>query len=105
MYLKCLIEKFGRHKFFLNKRILVFRQSTQNPRKRPSNRKSGKLNLPPYHPVHKNPIWYDDDVQEIYDASGNKKKDQVDIVRRQTGFENFFSKFLSLSLHFLQNPK
>ena len=32
--------------------------------KPPSNRKSGKLNLPPYHPVHKNPIWYDDDVQD-----------------------------------------
>ena len=53
----------------------------------PSNEKRGKLNLPPYHPVHKNPIWYDDDVQEIYDASGNRKRDQCDIVRR--GLEAF----------------
>ena len=59
----------------------------------PSNIKSGKLNLPPYHPVHKNPIWYDDEVREIYDAHGNAKKDQVDIVRR--GLEAF--------LHFLHS--
>ena len=46
-----------------------------------SNHKSGKLNLPPYHPRHKNPIIYDDEAKEIYDATGTARKDKVDIVR------------------------
>ena len=47
-----------------------------------SNEKKGKLKLPPYHPMHKNPFYYDDQVQEIYDANGVKKRDKVDIVRK-----------------------
>ena len=69
--------------------------------------------------MHKNPFYYDDQVQEIYDANGVKKRDKVDIVRK--GVEGKCSK-LSIStprtyarpcdpwfeqnkayLHFLQN--
>ena len=32
--------------------------------------------------MHKNPFYYDDQVQEIYDANGVKKRDKVDIVRK-----------------------
>lgn len=58
-----------------------------------SNKKRGKLKLPAYHPMHKNPFYYDDAVQEIYDANGVLKKDKVDIVRR--GIEAF--------IHFLHS--
>ena len=57
-----------------------------------SNEKKGKLKLPPYHPMHKNPFYYDDQVQEIYDANGVKKRDKVDIVRK--GVEGKCSKLL-----------
>jgi len=60
-----------------------------------SNQKFGKLKLPKYHPRHKNPIIYDDEVKEIYDASGNARKDNVDIVR--VALEAF--------LHFLHNQE
>jgi hypothetical protein len=59
----------------------------------PSNEKFGKLRLPKYHPRHKNPIVYDDEAKEIYDASGNVRRDRVDVVR--CALEAF--------LHFLQN--
>lgn len=57
-----------------------------------SNEKKGKLKLPRYHPMHKNPFYYDDQVQEIYDANGVKKRDKVDIVRK--GVEGKCSKLL-----------
>ncbi|CAG5098565.1 Oidioi.mRNA.OKI2018_I69.XSR.g15781.t1.cds [Oikopleura dioica] len=47
----------------------------------PSNSKSGRLNLPEYHPRHKNPIIYDNEVQEVFDANGKARKDRVDVVR------------------------
>lgn len=59
----------------------------------PSNTKKGRLNLPDYHPRHKNPIIYDDEVKEIFDANGQARKDKVDIVRNA----------LEAYLHFHQN--
>jgi hypothetical protein len=49
--------------------------------KPPTNEKSGKLNLPPYHPRHKNPIIYDDEVKEYFDSAGQVRKDKCDVVR------------------------
>ena len=46
--------------------------------------------------MHKNPFYYDDQVQEIYDANGVKKRDKVDIVRK--GVEGKCSKLISLLL-------